>query len=168
MHDFEVSTFVQLSWEQSSIFIAFDLWRQIFNEMGPMSPWSMDPGPRFNIKMSSNQYRKSRCGDKTVVKSSDLHNVNSYTGKMSSLYWIGAQVLNSSPLNTAYMRQWIWSAIVRIMDCRLCCAKPLSINQRWGIVNWTPRNQLQRKFNHTFSFFRTIAPFWLHLNVLIG
>ena len=26
------------------------------------------PGPRFNIKMSSYQYKKSHCGDKTVVR----------------------------------------------------------------------------------------------------
>ena len=49
-------------------------------------------GPRFNIKMSSYQYRKSDCGDKTVVRSSYLHNGISYTGKMASLYWF-------SPLN---------------------------------------------------------------------
>ena len=48
------------------------------------------PGPRFNIKMSSYQDRKSHCGDKTVVRSSYLHNGISDTGKMSSLYWIGA------------------------------------------------------------------------------
>ena len=41
-------------------------------------------GPRFNIKMSSYQYKKSHCGDKTVVRSSYLHNGISYTGKMSS------------------------------------------------------------------------------------
>ena len=51
----------------------------------------LSPGPQFNIKMSSYQYRKSHCGDKTVVRSSYLHNGISYTGKMSSLYWIGAQ-----------------------------------------------------------------------------
>ena len=34
--------------------------------------WS-EQGTRFNIKMSSNQYRKSHCGDKTVVRSSYLH-----------------------------------------------------------------------------------------------
>ena len=50
-------------------------------------------GPRFNIKISSYQYRKSHCGDKTVVRSSYLHNGISYTGKMSSLYWIGALML---------------------------------------------------------------------------
>ena len=50
-----------------------------------------EPGPRFNIKMSSYQYRKSHCGDKTVVRSSYVHNGISYTGKMSSLYWIGTE-----------------------------------------------------------------------------
>ena len=55
----------------------------------PSSPGT--PGPWFNIKMSSYQYRKSHCRDKTVVRSSYLHNGISYTGKMTSLYWIGAQ-----------------------------------------------------------------------------
>ena len=50
-------------------------------------------GTRLNIKMSSYQYRKSHCGDKMVVRSSYLHNGVSYTGKMSSLYWIGALTL---------------------------------------------------------------------------
>ena len=45
------------------------------------------PGGGVNIKMSSYQYRKSHCGDKT----SYLHNGISYTGKMTSLYWIRAQ-----------------------------------------------------------------------------
>ena len=48
-------------------------------------------GPRFNIKMSSYQHRKSHCGDKTVVRSSYLHNGISYTGKITSLYWISPQ-----------------------------------------------------------------------------
>ena len=43
---------------------------------------------KFSVKMSSCQYRKSHCGDKTVVRSSYLHNGISYTGKISSLYWI--------------------------------------------------------------------------------
>ena len=50
------------------------------------------PGPWFNIKMFSYQYRKSHCGDKTVVRSSYLHNGISYTGKITSLYWIRALV----------------------------------------------------------------------------
>ena len=65
--------------------------------------WSR-PGPWFNIKMSSYQYRKSHCGDKTVVRSSYLHNGISYTGKMSSLYWIraltsGANDFANTPCN---------------------------------------------------------------------
>ena len=32
------------------------------------------PGPWFNIKMSSYQYRKSHCGNKTVARSSYLQN----------------------------------------------------------------------------------------------
>ena len=40
------------------------------------------PGPWFNVKMPSYQYKKSHCGDKTVVRSSYLHNGISYTGKM--------------------------------------------------------------------------------------
>ena len=61
-----------------------------------LAKWSAEsltwiPGPWFNIKMSSYQYRKSHCGDKTVVRASYLHNGISYTVKMSSLYWIRAQ-----------------------------------------------------------------------------
>ena len=44
------------------------------------------PGAWINTKMSSYQYRKSHCGDKTVVRSSYLHDGISYTGKMASLY----------------------------------------------------------------------------------
>ena len=69
-------------------------------------------GPWFNIKMSSYQYRKSHCGDKTVVRSSYLHNGISYTGKMSSLYWIGVQVAEILP----YIRTRIYPFyIVNIM-----------------------------------------------------
>ena len=49
-------------------------------------------GPWFNIKMPSYQYRKSHCGDKTILRPSYLHNGISYTGKMTSLYWIRAKV----------------------------------------------------------------------------
>ena len=54
-------------------------------------------GPRFNIKMSSYQYRKSHCGDKTVVRSSYLHNGISYTGKMASLHSISPRLLGWYP-----------------------------------------------------------------------
>ena len=54
---------------------------------------SENPGPRFNIKMTSYQYRKSHCGDKTIWRPSYLHNGISYSGKMTSLYWIRAQTV---------------------------------------------------------------------------
>ena len=38
----------------------------------------------------SYKYRKSHCGDKTILRPSYLHNDISYTGKTTSLYWIGA------------------------------------------------------------------------------
>ena len=41
--------------------------------------------------MSSYQYRKSHCGDKKILRASYLHNGISYTGKMTSLYWIRTQ-----------------------------------------------------------------------------
>ena len=59
-------------------------------------------GPWFNIKMSSCQYRISHCGDETVVRSSYLHNGISYTGKMSSLYWIRA------------LSSQVWHLIIKI------------------------------------------------------
>ena len=49
------------------------------------------PGPWFNIKMSSYQYRKPHCGDKMILRPSYLHNGISYSGKMSSLYWTSPQ-----------------------------------------------------------------------------
>ena len=61
-------------------------------------------GPWFNIKMSSYQYRKSYCGDKTILRPSYLHNGISYTGKTTSLYWIGALMLFLPAL--LYMSLW--------------------------------------------------------------
>ena len=51
------------------------------------------PGPWFNIKTSSNQYRKSHCGDKTIWRPSYLHNGITYTGK-TALYCDGPLVPN--------------------------------------------------------------------------
>ena len=76
-----------------------------------------NPGPWFNIKMSSYQYRKSHCGDKTVVRSSYLHNGISYTGKMSSLYWIRAQMaipLYGATQQHLYAGTFVLSQCVRV------------------------------------------------------
>ena len=74
------------------------------------APW--DPGPWFNIKISSYQYRKSHCGDKTVVRSPYLHNGISYTGKMSSLYWIGARIR----LSTGWFDVPVLDCFIRFID----------------------------------------------------
>ena len=55
-------------------------------------PLKVNYGPQLIIKMSSFPYWKSHCGDKTIARSSYLHNGISYTGKMSSLYLIRAMV----------------------------------------------------------------------------
>ena len=52
---------------------------------------------------ASYQYRKSHCGDKTILRPSYLHNGISYTGKTISLYWIGAR--------------WVW---FRLYSTQLC------------------------------------------------
>ena len=83
-------------------------WRHCYVDMSYKSlVWpSYPPGLRFNIKMSSYQYRKPHCGDKTILRPIYLHNGIPYTGKMISLYWIRAQyspsvslVSDTEPIN---------------------------------------------------------------------
>ena len=68
-------------------------------------------GPWFNIKMSSYQYRKPRCGDKMILWPSYLHNGVSYTGKMTSLYWVRTLVIS---INWLYIILNIVSMILYI------------------------------------------------------
>ena len=51
---------------QSSLIVAHNRMLHKHNYSG------VEPGPWFNIKMSSYEYRKPHCGDKTVVRSSCL------------------------------------------------------------------------------------------------
>ena len=60
------------------------------------------PGPWFNIKITSYQYRKSPCGDKTIFRPSYLHNGISYTGK-TSIYWIWGQYLTTTKPNCVHI-----------------------------------------------------------------
>ena len=48
------------------------------------------PGPRFNTNMLCYQFRKSHCGDNTVVRSSYLDYGISYIDKIASLHWISS------------------------------------------------------------------------------
>ena len=58
--------------------------------------------------MTSYQYRKSHRGDKTILRPSYLHHGISYSGKMTSLYWIGAQAINNYYTNS----------IATVMQCK--------------------------------------------------
>ena len=108
---------------------------------------------RFNIKMTSYQYRESHCGDKTILRPSYLHNEISYTGKMTSLYWIRALEFCSLFLkwcpystmwvghfNSLWPRDAIWrhssgSTLVQVMTC--CLTTPTNyLNQIlcWHII----------------------------------
>ena len=123
----------------------------------PWHPSERATGPRFNIKMPSYQYRKSHCGDKTVVRSSYLHNGISYSGKKSSLYWTRPQVsigsfralrrkltlllwdkaVNLFPASQHWIRKWLVA----------CSAPNHYLNQCWVFVSCTLRNKLQWNFN---------------------
>ena len=64
------------------------------------------PGPWFNVKMSSYQYKESHCGDKTISWPSYLHNGISYTGKTTFLYWI-RRLLSGANLTTIALKPLI-------------------------------------------------------------
>ena len=90
--------------KQGSLFHTLSRWWLL------ISWWHKEPGPWFNINMSSYQYRKSHCGDKTILPPSYLHNGISYTGKTTSLYWIKAQVISSHGINLVLMEHSIPNA----------------------------------------------------------
>ena len=66
-------------------------WRQHVNSLKSLH--RVRYGPWFNIKKPSYQYRKSHCGDETVLGSSYLNNGISYTSKVASLYWTNPLVM---------------------------------------------------------------------------
>ena len=52
------------------------------------------PGPHLNIKTVFSRYRNFHYEYKMVVRLSYIYNGNSYTGKMTSLYWASTQVMS--------------------------------------------------------------------------
>ena len=95
-----------ISWSLSQLYFAVS--SQLIYQCG----WWINlctTGPWFNKKMSSYQYRKSHCGDKTVVRSSYLQNGISYIGKMTSLCWIRDLGMKLVQYNN------IWSALCILM-----------------------------------------------------
>ena len=87
------------------------------------------PGPWFNIKMSSYRYRKYHCGDKTVVRSSYLHNGISYTGKMASLYWIRAQTTQWARTSAVITSNWFSQNIPLLVWQLICRSGAISMHR---------------------------------------
>ena len=76
--------------------------------------------------MTSYQYRKSHCGDKTVLRPSCLHSGISYTGKMTSLYWIRAL--------ECFLRRIIWDvSVLTRSKCGTLYMLMCIMNKTWGI-----------------------------------
>ena len=89
----------------------------------------------IQYKKSSYQYRKSHCGDETVVRSSHLHNGISYTDNMSSLFWIGA----------GPWLQLLSFAVVNELDCNVWLIKALTLKykQLCNLRQWLNGMQLK-------------------------
>ena len=109
----------------------------------------------FNMKMSSYQYRKSHCEDKTIVRSSYLHNGISYTGKKSSLYWIRA-------LGPFSMYGWVrsqqWEKMLHMISCQPYTENGLHQIPCWWwafcLGNRGVTRHVLIKFNRIFSMRR--------------
>ena len=93
----------------------------------PGSRWQT-PGGWFNIKMSY-QYRKSHCGDNTVVRSFYRHNRISLTGKMTYSYWIRSLAQ-------------LWR---HLQNCDLF--RSLLIIKIWVMSSWSICKMVLRAFN---------------------
>ena len=89
--------------------------------------WRTGPGPWFNIKMSSYQYRKSHYGDKTILRPSYLHNGISYTGKMIYLHWIRVQFTYWRMDYLALIGIGASFLLWRVMDFRLIAINAMAV-----------------------------------------
>ena len=91
------------------------------------------------IKMTSYQHRKSHCGDETNLLPFYLQNGISYTGKMTSLYWIRARVIISKIMMTRLLHYTrllfeILQAVIVINHSLTKPSKRYILLQRWKTV----------------------------------
>ena len=132
-------------------------------------------GGWFNIKMPSYEYRKSHCGDKTILRPSYLHNGISCTGKTTSLYWIRAQISQQymkqrariwllhdtitfkvfAVISSSYLIKWILFNFIYI-DCNT--ALSILRAQLWRAIWIRPMLNIFRGFTHSKRF---IAYAWM-------
>ena len=90
--------------------------------------------------MSSYQYRKSHCGDKTILWPSYLHNGISYTSKMTSLYWIRALVATFSHVGGSFYRHhsraFEWSHLFNLGLGAACWAHFICQHELWPSLSF--------------------------------
>ena len=135
---------------RSSHWKSFEDGTPVDNYGCPIFKWVVETSGWFNRKIPSYQYRKSHCGDKTILRPSYLHNGISYTGKMTSLYWIKAQT--TCPLLsslTAILSYGSVSPIVSRADLRLSDIDRLASRRTdartWGDVDNHSRSNCKWK-----------------------
>ena len=122
------------------------------------------PGGWFNIEMSSYQYRKSHCGDKTMFRPSYLHNGISYTGTMTSLYWISDQGL--ALLTLSWDKNWDSHSLVNGYPSfypRIALVAPSPVYYRRSIFKifcfcWSTSSPKTGSFAFLYFFWIT----WVH------
>ena len=105
--------------------------------------WS--PGAWFNIKMPSCQYRKSNCGDKTILRSSHLHN------------WISTEVTWHH-----YIESWAWTFLC-IDQCISYNSLAVCSRGYHQVHNGTNLRKMKNKLEQLFCFkmshyFRVLLP----------
>ena len=105
--------------------------------------------------MISYQYRKYHCGGKTILRPSYLHNKISYTGKMTSLYWIRAQGLVNKIYIAVMLHEWHSAA----SKARITGPVVMGIHQ-WLVVSHHKRLAMRKSFPF-------IASSWFNLNCVI-
>ena len=106
---------------------AVDLHQQLAEAQAEAQGELPRPRPCFNIDMSSYQYRKSHCGDQTILQSSYLCIGISYTGKMAFLYWISPQ----GPISISYKMSYC--KISQSLEPEKLGVKILT--SHWNLVN---------------------------------
>ena len=87
------------------MYAVFEWWKLhmgVWNTIRSAGTW-------FNIKMSSYQYRKIHCGDKTALRQSNYYNGISYSGKIASVYWTNPMLDTAEWLSHYLCHGWFES-----------------------------------------------------------
>ena len=124
------------------------------------------------------QYKISNCGDKTVVRWSYLHNGISYTGKMTSLYWISPLVTwRTDPFFKTQIARWYAFIPLFIhhklhshinFDCRTLFTFLYDINQADLQLPWNVSifSTLECSFVTNTKSPKTQVFWWCHAHLL--